>query len=101
MVQLIPVLLETVAAKLLNTALSGDDDKKKEVIKEAIAPIHEAIAEAVKTKPWYKSSRNLGGWATIILLMFNKKIGLDLSMEEIIAITGLMGLLIGAKTVKN
>jgi len=92
---MIPIPLIIAGTELLKTALSDDKDENDKVVEEVIGK-----AVKLSEKPWWKSSRNIATYITIILLMFNRKLGLDLSMEEVMAITGLIGLLIGAKTIK-
>ncbi len=99
--ELIKIAVAKGVGSLCGSSTKENEDIADVIIKETITPVQDAIFEGTKAKPWYKSTRNVGGWVTIILLMFNKKLGLDLSMVEITAITGLMGLLIGAKTLKN
>ena len=92
----IPIPLIIAGIELIKTRFTGDKEKDEAVVTKVMT---QAVKMAEKA-PW-KSTRNLGGWITIILLMFNRKIGLDLSIEEVYSIAGLMGLLIGAKTIKG
>ncbi len=87
---MIPTPLLAAGLQLLNTAMSGDqktdEEKVKDVLKYAI------------DKPFWKSKRFIIGAVTSILLMLNKRLGLDLGMEEITAITGLVSVYIASKS---
>ena len=91
---MIPVPLLLAGAELLKTVMTGDE---KEDEKKVIEVIGEA-AKLIKEKPFYLSKRFIAAAVTTILLMLNKKLGLNLGIEEITAITGLVSVYVASKS---
>ena len=91
---MLPVPLIAAGFELLNTALSGDKEKDEKKIVEVLGNVSKIIPE----KPFWKSKRFAITSITIVLLFLNRKLGLDLSIEEIAAIAGLVSAYVASKS---
>lgn len=91
---MIPIPLLAAGMQLLNTALSGDKKEDEKFVTEVLNGVKKMAID----KPFYLSKRFIGTAITTILLMFNNKLGLNLGLEEIIAITTLVGVYVGGKS---
>jgi len=91
---MIPIPLLVAGMELLNTSLSGDKKQDEQVVNEVLGKVKKAVAE----KPFYQSKRAIGTSITIVLLMFNKKLGLDLDLATVTAITTLVSAYVASKS---
>lgn len=90
MLQFLAPLFTTIAGQATKTALKtaierGDNETIKELALKA-------------EKPFFQSKRLFVASITVIILMFNRKLGLDLGMEEITAISSLAGIYVASKS---
>ncbi len=93
MLQFLIPLFTTTASRALKESLDNAiTDGDTETIKEL----------ALKAeKPFFQSKRFLTLAITTIILMLNRKLGLDLGIEEITAITGLVSVYITSEVIKK
>lgn len=91
---MLPIPLITAGFELLNTALSGDKEKDEKKIVEVLGNVSKIVPE----KPFWKSKRFGITSIIVVLLLLNRKLGLDLNIEEIGAISGIVSVYVAGKT---